>query len=102
MAIDLDIVEAEIDRLEAKQTTYYVCDRLATLYNIRDHMMPSRSGKSATMPELHGSEFLEMCSNRSYGEVMDVIDGHMSALAVVNPREYQSVMERLRAIRPSV
>lgn len=48
---------------------------------------------------MSGSEFLEACSGVPYPALMQVLDEHMSALAVVQPREYESLMERIRALR---
>lgn len=98
MAVSLDIIEREIDRLETKETTYYVCQRLACLYAVRDHMMPSAPESDQYMQSMEGSEFLRACSGVSVGQLMKVLDSHMSALAVVQPREYESVMERIRAL----
>lgn len=46
-----------------------------------------------------GSEFLEASSGTSYRKLMMVLDEHMSALAVVQPREYEAVMDKIRALR---
>lgn len=99
MAIDLDIVEAEIDRLEAKETTFYVCDRLAMLYTVRDHLKPQAKADSAVIPDMGGSEFLEAVSGMKCRDVMEVIDEHIEVIRTLYPRSYESLMARIRGIR---
>ena len=96
--ISLEIIEREINELEnTRDTTYHVCERLSWLYVVRDHLRPEASdGKTQWMT---GSEFLEACSDVSYPALMRVLDEHMSALAVVNRREYLSVLEKIKALR---
>lgn len=96
--ISLETIEREISELEARETTYKVCERLAWLYVCRDHLTPSESNDGRTQ-FMMGSEFLEAASGVSYTALMRVIDEHMSALAVVNPRQYQAVIDRIRELR---
>ena len=96
--ISLETIEREIDEIEARSdTTYRTCERLAWLYIVRDHLRPTRADPRTQA--LEGSEFLEACSGVSYPAMMQVLDAHMSALAVVQPREYEAIMGRLRALR---
>jgi len=46
-----------------------------------------------------GSEFLEAASGVSYPALMKILDEHMAALAVVNPKQYQAVLQRIRELR---
>lgn len=95
--IDLETIEREINELEARgDTTYSLCERLAWLYVCRDHLRPS--AVQATQ-ELHGTEFLEACSNVPYHMLMKIIDEHMSAIKAVYPKEYESVMAKIYALR---
>ena len=95
--ISLDIVEREIRELEARgETTYAQCERLAWLYVVRDHLLPEAEDRRTQ--RLGGSEFLEACSNVSYPALMQVLDEHMSAIRAVFPKEYESVMARIRAL----
>lgn len=96
--ISLETIEREISEIEAKSdTTYRTCERLAWLYVVRDHLRPR--GNDDKTQWMTGSEFLDACSDVSYPRLMKVLDEHMSALAVVNPREYSSVMRRIADIR---
>ena len=96
MAISLDVIEREIDRLETKETTYYVCERLACLYAVRDHMTPKGD---RTTEETKGSEFLEACSGVSYSALMRVLNEHMEAIKLLYPKSYESLMQRIRALK---
>lgn len=96
--IDIDIIEREIRDLEARgDTTYSQCERLSWLYVVRDHLTAPK--QDASTEWMMGSEFLEASSGTSYRKLMTVLDEHMSALAVVQPKEYEAVMDKIRALR---
>ena len=96
--IDLEAIEREIHDLEARgDTTYSLCERLAWLYVVRDHIRPVKED-SRTTQELRGSEFLEAASGVSYPLLMRVLDEHMEAMKVVQPREYERVMAKVLAL----
>ena len=95
--IDLEIVEREINDIEvSKDTTYRTCERLAWLYVVRDHLRPTQADPRTQVME--GSEFLEACSGVSYPALMEVLDEHMQTLAVVQPRVYDALMRKIRAL----
>lgn len=99
--IDLETIEREINELEARgDTTYSLCERLSWLYVVRDHLIrkPEPSEPRIT-EELSGSEFLELSSGVEWGQLMAVLDEHMEALRVVMPKQYEAVIERIRALR---
>jgi hypothetical protein len=98
MALDLDAIEAEIDRLEAKETTFYVCSRLAALYDVRDHLRPQAKGESAIVPDMEGTEFLDLVSGKRTGDVMLVVDEHLSTIKALFPKSYDSIMQRIREL----
>lgn len=94
--ISLETIEREISEIEARgDTTYRTCERLAWLYVVRDHLRPAKDDRTQWMT---GSEFLEACSDVSYPQLMRILDEHMSALAVVNQREYEAIMGRIAEI----
>lgn len=96
--ISLETIEREINELEMRgETTYSVCERLSWLYTVRDHLRPVRKDSRVTQ-ELSGSEFLDACSGVSYPALMKILDEHMSAMKIVQPKEYDSVMEKVRAL----
>ena len=98
--VSLEIIEREINELEYKRdTTYNVCERLAWLYVVRDHLMPSVTTGDERTPNIQGSEFLEACSGIGHTALMGILDEHMEALRVVHPREYESLMSKILALK---
>lgn len=98
--IDLEKIDREIDELEARgDTTYSLCERLAWLYVVRDHLRPT---KNETTLDLRGSEFLEACSGVPYPLLMNVLNEHMEAMKIVQPREYERVMAKVSALRGKI
>lgn len=95
---DLDIIEAEIDRLEAKDTSYYTCSRLATLYTVRDHLRPQAKEDSTVIPNVGGSDFLKAASGKSCIDVLEVIDEHLETIRMLYPKTYDGVIERIRQL----
>lgn len=82
------------------------CIKLAAFYTIRDHLFPQEQdhiaeiGKmvysGASEPEYDGkSEFAQAVKGWSVADLMPVVDELMTALSVLNPRLYQSVMRRV-------
>lgn len=97
--IDLNEIEETIDVfMTTHDTTFYTVGRLADMFTVMDHLKASKEADLTTQ-RMSGSEFLEACSGVPYPALMRVLDEHMSALAVVQPREYESLMERIRALR---
>lgn len=97
--ISLDVIEREINELEARgETTYSLCERLSWLYTVRDHLRPVREDTRLTQ-ELTGSEFLDASSGVAYPRLMAILDEHMTAMKVVHPREYDNVLAKIRALR---
>ena len=97
--INLETIEREIDSIEnTRDTSYHVCERLAWLYIVRDHLAPKRMAEGVTQ-EMQGSDFLRACSGLPYPSLMRVLDEHMSALSVMQPKMYESLMDRIRSLR---
>ncbi len=97
--IDADLVDAEIERLEAEgDTTYFLCQRLAWLYTVRDHVRAKGKADGAVVAS-GGSEFLDACAGKPVDAVLRVLDEHMEAQRALYPKAYEGVMRRLREIR---
>lgn len=98
LVVSLEKVEREIDELEARgETTYSLCERLAWLYVVRDHLRPE--ARASETQALSGSEFLEAASGVSYPALMKVLDEHMEAMKVVYEREYSRVLAAIKALK---
>ena len=96
--ISLETIEREISELEARETSYKQCERLAWLYVCRDHLMPDKSPDKTTQA-LKGSEFLELASGVSYPALMSVLDEHIQTIRALYPKSYDNLMARIRALR---
>ena len=90
--LDLSVIEDEISALEAEETTYETCERLACLYTVRDHLLVRQS--STETP----SEFLIAAVGVPTPDLMRVMNEHMEALRVVYPTEYEAVVERIKSL----
>lgn len=97
--IDLNEIEETIDVfMTTHDTTFYTVSKLADMFTVMDHLKAPKEADPTTQ-RMSGSEFLEACSGVPYPALMRVLDEHMSALAVVQPREYEALMGRIRALR---
>ena len=95
---DLAMIEREIRELEASETCYRTCERLAWLYICRDHMRHAPVEEVVTEPEGESSEFVAAARAADLDGLMRVLDEHMEALRVVQPREYSAVLGKIRAL----
>lgn len=95
--VSLETIEREISELESRDTSYRLCERLAWLYVCRDHLRPAATEGERTQG-ITGSEFLEASSGVSYPALMGILDSHMEVLRVVQPREYENIMTKIRAL----
>ena len=93
--ISLEVIEREISELEARDTSYKACERLAWLYVVRDHLKPEAKGEQCVMPQMDGSEFLKLCSGRSVRGVMRVMDEYVQTLAITYPTTYHAIMDKV-------
>lgn len=92
------MVEAEIDKLESKDTSFYACRKLSVLYNIRDHLRPQAKASSSLIPRSEGSDFLESASGKNCMDVMKVIDEHLEAIRLVYPKTYSALVDKIREL----
>lgn len=98
--INLETIEREICEIEAtRDTTYKTCERLAWLYIVRDHLRPTQTPSDHRTQTISGSEFLELSSGVSYPALMGILDEHMSALAIVSRKQYDTILDKIRALR---
>lgn len=106
--IDLKIIEETISELEAEDTSFQQCERLSWLYTVRDHIKTPEAPAYVNEPQsieeritehTEGSEFMEAASGVSYPALMKILDDHMEAMKVVHPKEYESVMSKIRELR---
>lgn len=109
--LDPKEIDIEIARLEYGESSYPAYAKLANLYTIRNQMQKqepeTRSYESAyssapadpALVEAYGdSDFIAAISGLNQAEVWEIIDDLMDTLRVTNPRVYNGIMRRLRAL----
>ncbi len=101
--IDLEEIERTIDDIEhTHDTTFRTCERLAWLYVCRDHLREQTSPEAKVSTEvaaLGGSDFLDACDGIPYGLLMQVINEHMQVIRTLYPKEYASLVARIRSLK---
>ena len=101
LVVSLDIIEREISELEARDTSYAVCERLSWLYTCRDHLLPQSThgaSRTALTEALSGSEFLEAASGVPYEALMRTLDEYLEAIRLMYPKSYDSLSSKLREL----
>lgn len=107
--LDLDELNDEIKRLETNgEMTYQLCNRLAPLYVVRDHLTENNGIDVASVVQdtredesgepLDGSEFLNAVKNANINDVLNIIDEHLKAVSVVYPKEYKTVIAKIKQL----
>jgi len=92
--VDLNIISDEIEYLKSQETSYEVCEKLAWLYVVQDHLAAEKS----TTQQSVVSEFMQAAMQADTCALMRIIDEHMDAVKVVFPAEYEAVMAKVRAL----
>ena len=110
--LDPKEIDIEIARLEYGESSYPAYQKLANLYTIRNQMRqseqrqqepaPTYSLAAAPEPASTGrygdSEFLRDIEGKDQEEVFHIMDDLMDTLQVANPRVYNGVMRKIRAL----
>ena len=105
--VDPKELEVEIARLEYADSSYPNYAKLANLYVIQDRLnrgreehkeLPMYSSAPARAGRMGDSEFLVEVEGKDMDGVLDILDDLMDTLRVVNPRAYNGVMRKLRAL----
>ena len=99
--IDLEEIEREIDKLEHREASYRLCERLSWLYSVRDHLREKiypPEGKTALKSSLSGSEFLDAANGKPYEDGMRIIDEHLETIRLLYPKTFDSVVQRIREL----
>ena len=109
MITEKDLQEAIAECKGVKNPNANTCMKLASYYTILDHMsddlkpdFPATGGYSFAMSRVQStvefsgeSEFSKTINGKDSAEAWKVMDELMTALQVLNPRLYASVMRKL-------
>ena len=103
MITEKDLKEAIAECIGRKNPDANTCLKLASFYTIQDHLYPreergeySLSAPPTVVQHDSGTEFSELMNGRDISAVLDVIDEAMTAMKVLNPRFYESVVRKLK------
>ena len=110
----MDIVEINehIRKLKCEETNWQSVEKLAALCTVRNELSeaesrekspapqaePVRHTEYSTRPQEPQSEFVEAASAVPFGGLMQVLDEHMKAIKLVYPKEYSSIIYRLKSM----
>lgn len=93
--ISLDSIEQSILELESSDTSFSVCERLAWLYVVRDHLRGY--DEKPTEISLEGSsDFLLAVNGKNPERIMPIINDLMDAVRVLHPNMYEKVISKLK------
>lgn len=98
--MDMNEIQSEIQRLEDADTNYTNCGKLATLYTVRNGLRPEEphidnySYSYANAPIQ--SEFINICMAAGFETVLGVLDEHMECIKALYPKEYNSIIRKLK------
>ena len=90
-----------ISECENAPDSYHNCQRLATFYNIYDHLYQEDDkpitavSKEIVIGNYGKSKFLNMIQGRSPEEVWKIIDELMDTLSIIDDRLYTSVLRKI-------
>ena len=110
--LDPKEIDIEIARLEYGESSYPAYAKLATLYTIKNQMNQSETKpqeprqayslaaapESASTDRYGDSEFLREIEGRDQEDVFRIMDDLMDTLQVANPRVYNGVLRKIRAL----
>lgn len=89
--LNYDDINMEIKRLEDSELTYQNCAKLANLYVIMDHKSQTQKRKS-----FGSSEFAQAVAKAPIEDVIDLLDEHMKCIQALYPKEYSSIINRIK------
>ena len=106
-----EIIEKEIQELEARQIDYSTAEKLAWLYIVRDHIKQPKGSVYTEEPAEYierrevvsdadesRSEFMQAVEGKDLDGVLGIIDETMSTLQMTLPRIYNCVMTKLKEL----
>ena len=87
------------------------CIKLAAFYTILNNLYPEKKEEPVDVgysmmpsydeyvPQIRtDSEFIDVCINKDIVAVLEVLDEHMEAIKLLYPKEYNSIIEKIKEI----
>lgn len=106
MITEKDLQEAIAECQGIRNPNASTCIKLAAFYTIRDHLYPQKESQYSydTEPSAVSTKEIEYYSETEFGQtvngkniedIMILMDEVMSVVQVINPKLYNSIMERI-------
>lgn len=105
-------IDREIESCQQQPITLKQVEALAMLYIVKDHMYPAPAAKQAretartaaepsesnTVHAFGATEFIRAIDGKPARQVWSIVDDAIDMLKVVQPKAYDSILSRLKAI----
>lgn len=111
MITEKDLRAAIAECQGARNPNANTCIKLAAFYTILNNLYPEKVEEPvdvgySTMPSYDeyvpqirsGSEFMDVCSQKPITDVLEVLNEHMEAIKLLYPKEYDSIIEKIKEI----
>lgn len=109
MITEKDLREAIAECQGIRNPNASCCIKLAAYYTILNNLYPKEEPLDvgySTMPSYNdylpqiqtGSEFMDVCSQKDIMAVLEVLNEHMEAIQLLYPKEYDSIIERIKEL----
>ena len=110
MITEKDLRAAIAECQGARNPNANTCIKLAAYYTILNTLYPEKQNPVdvgySTMPSYDEyvpqirskSEFMNVCSQKEIETVLEVLDEHMEAIKLLYPKEYDSIIEKIKEI----
>ena len=110
--MDIDEINTHIHKLKCGATDWQSVEKLAALCTVRNELSeaesrenspapqpePVRQIEYSTRPQEPQSEFVKAASAVPFSGLMEVLDKHMDSIKLVYPKEYSSIIYRLKSM----
>ena len=87
--MNIEVIEKSIKELEQAEATYASCERLASLYIVRDHM------QQMTTKKMTGSDFIEEAVAAGFEKTVEIMNEHMEVIKLLHPKEYEAILQKM-------
>lgn len=109
--MDIDEINTHIHKLKCGSTDWQSVEKLAALCTVRNELNEAESRENSPAPQAEPvrhteysrpqepqSEFVEAASAVPFSGLMEVLDKHMDSIKLVYPKEYSSIIYRLKSM----
>ena len=103
--MDIREIEQEIERLEARPTSYTQCEKLAILHAVRDRYRepeepaPNLIRSTYSYAPAPASEFLAAADGVPVDRMLEILDAHFDCIRALYPKEYDAIIRRLNSAK---